>query len=66
MTEEDYTCVDISFDKEIIEDIRNDLNKARELFKERHLGNNKTMQREKEIILLFINLASVICEEEDH
>jgi hypothetical protein len=56
--------VEIVFGRLTCLELKKDLEKARCLFRDRHLGNNTTMQKEKEIINNFIQLTSLIIEDD--
>ena len=56
--------VDVGFTRHTCLELKQDLKDARKLFQDRHLGNNRTMAREKRFLVKFINLASLIVEDE--
>lgn len=56
--------VEVGFTRQTCLMLKNDLADARALFSERHLGNNKTMQKEKAFLVKFIHLASLVVEDE--
>ena len=53
----------ITFKKRTLEVIKEDVKEAQKLYRDRHLGNNRTMQREKKVIDDFIQLGNLILKE---
>ena len=56
--------VRVEFDRNNCEKMKAQLAYARQVFRDRHLGNNKTMKDEKRLIDGYIQILSCIVEEE--